>query len=388
MDNTTDNSNRTLTIPAIELKQNGSRLILTKMRAGDLPDFTQLEHFDNSKAFGDPDQGYQRPAETPRVKKFANWLRREADAGADVRMPTAILLSARTAPVVVSQNGTITLTSRKKLALVDGQHRTRGFEYAISEKGLTEYADFEIPVVIMQDMDKVGEMKQFKIVNGEQKSVRTDLVNMILAQLVEQEGEGAVAEADLPKVVAAHVVKQLNEDETGPWFDRIVMPDQRSYSIAEQNANPELEHRRVARATSFITALRPIERYIEEMMPGRQTIEEKVTHLFAAVDGFWRAVRELNPICFDEANNYVLLKTPGIFALSRLQLSVMKDMHRGRRDWTAEEFRFMLEPCAEIGDASYWFVGSDPTDRGDGAKYGSMKGFAELGDLLYDSLKS
>ena len=114
-------------------------------------------------------------------------------------MPTAILLSARTAPVVVSQNGTITLNSRKKLALVDGQHRTRGFEYAIREKGLTEYADFEIPVVIMQDMDKVGEMKQFKIVNGEQKSVRTDLVNMILAQLVEQEGEGAVARLTCPR---------------------------------------------------------------------------------------------------------------------------------------------------------------------------------------------
>ena len=190
----------------------------------------------------------------------------------------------------------------------------------------------------------------------------------------------------MPKVVAAHVVKRLNEDEGGPWFDRIVMPGSASYSLAEQDADPELEHRRVARATSFITALKPIERYVEEMMPGRQTIEEKVTHLFAAVDGFWRAVRELNPICFHEANSYVLLKTPGIFAEPTPVIGDERYASRASRmDCTGIPIHVGTVP--EVADASYWYVGSDPTDRGDGAKYGSMKGFAELGDLLYDSLK-
>jgi DGQHR domain-containing protein len=380
-------SSRTLTLPAIELRQGGTRLLVTKMRAGDLADFTKVDHYVNSKSFDDANQGYQRPVEQPRVKKFANWLRREAEDGGQVRMPTAVLLSARSTDVVLSPNGTVTLKSRNKLPLIDGQHRSRGFEYAIDQKGLTEFADFEIPVVIMQDIDKVGEMKQFRTVNGEQKSVRTDLVNMILTQLVEREGEESVREAEHWKVVASHVVKRLNEDPNGPWFDRIVMPDQRTYSKEEQAENSELRHRRIARATSFITALKPIENYISHVQPGRQTIQEKAELLFNVVDAFWRAVRDMNPDCFDEANNYVMLKTPGIFALHRLCLHVMKDMYIGRREWTQDEFRFMLESCAELSNPSYWAVGSDEGDRGDAAKYGSMKGFTELADLLYESLR-
>ncbi|MEW6211796.1 MAG: DGQHR domain-containing protein [Acidobacteriota bacterium] len=381
-------NSRTLTLPAIELRQGGTRLIVTKMRAGDLADFTKVDHYDNTKAFDDPDQGYQRPVEQPRVKKFANWLRREAEDGGQVRMPTAILLSARSTDVVLSPNGTITLKSRNKLPLIDGQHRSRGFDYAIEQKGLREFADFEIPVVILQDIDKVGEMKQFRTVNGEQKSVRTDLVNMILAQLVEREGEESVKEAEHWKVVASHVVKRLNEDQNGTWYDRIVMPDQRAYSKEEERDNPELCHRRIARATSFITALKSIENYITHIQPGRQTIQERADLVFDVVDAFWRAVRDMNPDCFEEANDYVMLKTPGIFALHRLCLHVMKDMYRGRREWTQQEFRFMLEPCAELSNPSYWAVGSDEGNRGDAAKYGSMKGFTELADLLYESLRS
>ncbi|HLY25766.1 MAG TPA: DGQHR domain-containing protein [Aggregatilineales bacterium] len=381
-------STKTLTLPAIELQQDGTRLLITKMRAGDLPDFTRVDPFDNTKDFDAPDQGYQRPAETPRIKKFANWLRRETEEGGQVRMPTAILLSARSSEVVLSPNGTITLKSRNKLPLVDGQHRTRGFQYAINEKGLAQFSDYEIPVVIMEDIDKVGEMKQFRTVNGEQKSVRTDLVNMILTQLVEQEGEEAIGETDLWKVVASHVVKQLNADEDGPWFDRIVMPDQRTYSKEEQGEQPELRHRRIARATSFMTALKPMEKYVSDLQPGHQTVPDRVERLYAVVNAFWRAVRQLNPEPFKEAADYVLLKTPGVFALHRLCLSVMKDMYIGRRGWTEEEFRYMLEPCAEISDPAFWAVGSDESDRGDAAKYGSMAGFAELGDLLYESLRS
>lgn len=379
---------KTITLPAIELRQDGTRLLLTKMRVGDLPDFMRVDPFNASKSFEDPNQGYQRPAEEPRIKKFANWLRKESEDGGQVRMPTAILLSARTSDVVLSPNGTIKLKSSNKLPLVDGQHRQRGFQYAIEVKGMAQFADYEVPVVIMQDIDKVGEMKQFRTVNGEAKSVRTDLVNMILTQLVGQEGEESIKESDQWKVVVSHVVKRLNEDIDGPWYDQIVMPDQRAYSKAEQSDNPELSNRRVARATSFMTALKPIESYIASTLPGRVTIQDRADALFNAIDTFWRAVRSMNSECFDNADDYVLLKTPGIFALHRLCLSVMKDMYIGRRDWTEPEFQHMLENCTEISTPAYWAGGSDETDRGDGAKYGSMKGFTELADLLYESLRS
>jgi len=374
---------KTLKLPALELRQNGTRLLITKMRAADLPHFTKIDHYDASKEFDDPTQGYQRPEELTRIKKFANWLRKESENGGKVRMPTALLLSARNSDVTLSPDGTITLKESNRLPLVDGQHRQRGFQFAIDDKGLTQFADYEVPVIIMQDLDKIGEMKQFKIVNGEVKSVRTDLVNMILTQVVEKEGEDSINSSEIWKVVVSHVVKRLNSDTDGPWFDKIVMPDQRTYSKEEQAADPSLEHKRIARATSFMTALKPLEKYVSEVRAGKDSVEGRVEDLFKAVDSFWRAIRKQNPICFVNSADYVMQKTPGIFALHQLCLVVMKDMYKGRRDWNEDGFLHMLASCEEIGEADKW-----SGENGEFARYGSMKGFAELADLLEESYRA
>jgi DGQHR domain-containing protein len=302
-------------------------------------------------------------------------------------MPTALLLSARGSDVVLAPNGTITLKESNKLPLIDGQHRRRGFEWAIQEKGIGELADFELPIVILQDLDKVGEMNQFRIVNGEQKSVRTDLVNFILTQLVAREGDDAIEEKHEWKVVASLVTKRLNDDEDGPWYDRIVMPDQRAYSKEEVEADPDLQHLRTARATSFITSLKPIDTYLDGLRSGAASLEERADTLFAAVDSFWRAVRKRNPKAFEKADDYVVAKTPGIFALHRLCLSLMKDMYRGHRDFDEAGFAHMLKKAESVANPAYWFVGGTEAQRGDAAKYGSMKGFSELGDLLYEEVK-
>jgi hypothetical protein len=233
----------------------------------------------------------------------------------------------------------------------------------------------------MLDINKEEEMKQFRIVNGEAKSVRTDLVNMILAQLVEREGEGAVTESDQWKVAATHVVSRLNQDHDGPWFDRIVMPDSRSYSKEEVDGCLELRHRRTARATSFVSSLKPLHRFLVEMvMTGSPSVQDQAAILFDCVDGFWCAVRSINSDCFDQADDYVMLKTPGIFSLHRFCLNLAKTMARRGCDLTQSEFADRLADCPEIGDPAYWHK-----EKGDAAKYGSQKGFMELGDLLWET---
>ncbi len=379
---------KSITLPAIELRQNSTRLLVTKMRAGDLPHYTKVDPYVTGKNFDDPEQGYQRPPEMPRIKKFGNWMRKEMEEGGHVRVPTAILLSGRAAEVVLAPNGTITLKSTNKLPLVDGQHRTEGFKYAIHEKGMSALADFEVPVVIMLDVDKVTEMRQFTIVNGTQKSVRTDLVNMILTQLSEREGDDSVRQAEHWKVVVTRAVSRLSADPDGPWFDRIVMPDQGAYSRAEQENDPALAHRRIARATSFMTSLKPIEDLLTEFFTTNEDLKQRSDKLFDVIDAFWRAVRDLAPECFENAADYVLQKTPGIFALHRLCLRVMKDMWTGHRPWNQQNFREVLEHCGALSNPTYWAVGTDEGDRGDAAKYGSMKGFSELSDLLYEDLRS
>lgn len=383
-------SNTTLTLPAIELKQNGTRMLITKMRASDLIKFTKIDRYDSTLPYDHPKQGYQRNAETPRVKKFANWLRKENEVGNQLRMPTAILLSARDSDISISGQGTITLKSNTKLSIVDGQHRTKGFEYAIEEKGLTQFGDYDLPVVILQDIDRVGEMQQFRIVNGEQKSVRMDLVNSILTQMVEREGDSAVDDSKSWGVVTSRVVKMLNEDPDGPWADRIVMADQRSYSRVEILEDEELRHRRIIRATSFLTSLKPVEAYLVGQESIKPDTRARTKMLFEVVDGFWRAVREINPVCFENADDYVLLKTPGLFSLHTMLVPVLKDMRRGKRDWTQKEFEVVLADCEELADPRFWAVGNkeERIVPGDASKYGSMKGFKELADLLYGSLHS
>ncbi len=379
---------KTITLPAIEAKQDGANIIITKMKAGDLPFFTVVHPYDGSKLADDPKQGYQRPPEMPRIKKFANWLKQESEGGSKVLMPTAILVSGRGSDVALSQNGMITLREDSKLPLIDGQHRTKGFAYAIHEKGLTQFADFEVPVVIILDIDKVSEMRQFSTVNGTQKSVRTDLVNMILTQLTEHGGDDAIKASEHWKVVVSKVVTALNGDRTGPWFDQIVMPDQRTYSQEEIDTKPELANRRVIRATSFMTSLKPIDGYLHEHFIDDDTIDARATKLVEIIDAFWRAVRKLNPDCFKESNSYVIQKTPGIFALHQLCLRVMKDMYVGHRAWTEDQFADVLSNCEELAQPEFWFVGVNEADRGDAAKYGSMKGFSELSSLLYQSMRS
>ena len=58
-------------------------------------------------------------------------------------------------------------------------------------------------------------------------------------------------------------------------------------------------------------------------------------------------------------------------------------MYEARRPWDVDNFITMLEPCSELADPEFW-------DRvgGDASKYGSMKGFAELADLLWESRKA
>lgn len=376
-----------LTLPALEVKQSGTRLLLTKMRAGDLPKYTEIEIYDSKKDFDDPNQGYQRQPEMARVKKFANWLKNEKEAGA-VRMPTAILLSSRGTDIALSPNGTITIKSHNKLPLVDGQHRMRGFDYAISEKGLTDFADYEVPVVIMMEIDKIGEMRQFNTVNGTVKSVRTDLVNMILTQLADREGIQAVREAEHWKVVVSKAVSLLNTEKGSPWEDQIVMPNSRSYSNEEIAEHPELAHRRVVRATSFMTSLKPVEAYLaDHHSNANESLDSRAERLAKVISEYWAAIREKMPECFERANEYVLQKSTGVFALHMLCKQLLRDMHTGRRPWTKQHFLEMLADSAELSDPSFWAVGSDEGTRGEGAKYAGMKNFAELAELIRQGLQ-
>ena len=379
---TTRAARATLALPALALRQNGYKIYITGIRAEDLEGFTQIDHFDPSLEPDHPKQGYQRREETPRIKKLGNWLRRNLEGGLGVLMPTAILTSTRDSKVDYdATTRTITLHRSKPLYVVDGQHRKAGLRYAIYEKSLDALRDFEMPLIIVEDLTREEEMEQFAVVNGNQKGVRTDLVNMILTQLAAAKGDSYLDEKDQWKVVVSRTLASLNDSTGGPWEHCIVMPNERSATKAEEDENPELKNRGLVRATSFMVSLRPIYEYLRQYFDNRSlSSEDRTAEMTQIVNAFWCAVRRMNPDAFAKPGDFVLQKTPGIFALHRMCARLLPMMHIARRDWDESNFYAMLEPCVDLADPDYW-----NSETGEAAKYGSMKGFAELADLLEES---
>lgn len=379
-------SRSALTLPAIPLSQDGHTVYLTTIRAEDLAAFTKVDRYDPNLPIDHPDQGYQRREEMPRVKKLANWFRQTVESGEGVLMPTSLLASTRKKNLEYdADRGTLTLYAKDKLHLVDGQHRRAGLLYAINEKGREELREFQVPLVIVEGLTTESEMRQFAVVNSTQKSVRTDLVNMILTQLAAGEGDESIRENDQWKVVVSRTLQALNDDVRGPWHQMVVMPNETGFRKSDLEASPELEHKKLVRATSFMASLKPIYDYLEQSLWDVRglTTAERGTELTQIVTGFWSALRKLNPEVFASPGEYVLQKTPGLFALHRLCKRLLPVMYEARRPWDVDNFVTMLEPCAELADPSFW-------DRagGDAARYGSMKGFAELADLLWESRKA
>jgi len=362
---------KTLVVDAISFMQSGHRLYLVKLTGQELIDCSVIDHFDSSKAPDDPDQGYQRPPERSRITRIGTFLINGVGNGL---YPNALLLGSRT-PLVFDEM-TRRLELNCDLRIIDGQHRTEGLRYAIEEKGHIPSANLQVPVVIMEVSDRSEELDQFRIINGTAKSVRTDLVNSIITALAEHQGEDSVASKDRWKIIVTKVVDILDRTPGSPWEDMLLMPDMLGKDFPAK----------IARATSVMTSIRPIYNWLQEFGIFRDragtSFDEESAYMAGILIEYWRALKAVVPKAFSAPDDYVIQKTPGLFALHWvLRDRLLPRMYHGRRNWDQETFEEFLGVSPEIVDPDYW----DKTkDRA--AAYGSMKGFRELADFLINSL--
>lgn len=367
---------QTVTCQAGLSYQNGHRIFVGIMNAKDLIAITTIDHYDSSLAPDDPNQGYQRPAERSRITKIGthlikNIVRGEGNSGGI--FPTAVILTSRT-PLKYS-NGQLEIA--KLLQTTDGQHRIEGLRYALVEKGETALENFPIAFVIIEISDRITEMNQFNIINGNAKSVRTDLVNSILTATAAKKGDDSIADTDRWKVVVTRVISKSDKESTSPWFDLIAMPDETS--------SPKSKNGKIIRATSFMTSLRPVYNWLDQIgkFSNCNGTAEEADVLFSVVEPYWEALRQVNPAAFLNAQDHVLQKTPGLFSLHKLlQGYLLGVMYQARLDWTRDNFVRFLETSAEITDHDFWHKDSNRA-----AAYGSMKGFDDLYELLLESIR-
>ena len=367
---------KTLTRKAIHTRYNGHRMTITTLPAGDLRDFTQIDLFDPALPIDDPNQGYQREPEEGRQKAYAKYLMENQG-----KVPlTPLILSSRDHLMTYNADGEVVIADDDKLFVVDGQHRKGGAEYAIYAKHSDFLLKLDWPVMIIEGLTKSEEMRLFAIVNGTAKSVRTDLVNMILTQLVNHEGEDAVQDKDVWKVIVTRALDIINRSD--PWSGRVALPSEHSFTKQEVNADPSLANMRLVRATSFMTSLKPVYSYLEDHGFLSGSMEDRGNSVAQIVLDFWRALEEINPKLFEKADDFVIQKTPGIFALHGLLLHLMRTMYSARREWSKDGFLTMLDNSSALFSEAVW----NKAD-GEASKYGSMKGFAELTRILWATIQ-
>ncbi len=371
------------TFSALRFEQRGQTLYTGFAPASALLEYTHIDRYNPALANDDPKQGYQREPEQGRLSRLAmNMVRKE---GGGI-LPTAILLSSREPVDFTSDgncHGSIVVDGDRPFEVVDGQTRLLGIKHGIEKRGQTDLLDFQMPFVLLDNVDKLMEMVQFKIVNGESKSVRTDLVNMILTQVAAAKGDDAIKESERWRVVATRAVEILNAESRGMWDDMIVLPNATAYPKAYIEADPALAHRRLTRATSFITSVKPVIDWMNEFhFADGDDIDTESRELARVLGEYWNAICDLIPNAFGDRSDYVIQKTPGVFALHMLLAKpILRDMYRARRPYTKDDFKIMLEPIAELSDSKFWH-----TAERRASTYGSMRGFSELAQVFRDSL--
>lgn len=360
-------------LEAIKTKQNGITMYVGVAPAGQLIDVTRVDPYDPKLPPTDTRQGYQRPPEKSRITRIGSFL---AHGDGLKIFPTAVLLAARHPLEFEKLSGTISVSSDEPLQIVDGQHRIEGLKYVVEKKGLSEYAEFPVPFVVMETPEKRIEMEQFRIVNGTAKSVRTDLVNMILTATYADVDRADVPTRDQWKIVVSNVVDRLAKAKESPWRGQIILPGE---SGGSSDGNEK-----VVRATSFITSLKPVYVWLKETILDQEcrTLEEEIDYMFEVVVAFWSALKAVVPGAFDEPDQHVIQKTPGLFSLHKLLKHLLGNMYKGRREFDAETFEEFLAESSELVDANFWHV-----DEKRASVYGSMKGFEELYYILSEAYR-
>jgi DGQHR domain-containing protein len=359
-------------------KQGIHRIYCGIMNGADLISITTVDYYNSELPPDDPNQGYQRPPERSRITSIGSYLIKgiaEGTSDGEGLFPTAVTLAARQPLQYDEGKGELRLRATPHLQVIDGQHRIAGLRYAIEEKQVEQLKFYPVPFVIIETPDRITEMNQFRIINGTAKSVRTDLVNSILTATAAARGEETIKSRDRWKVVVTRVIDRLENHPDSPWSGLIMMPD--------QAGSPKGGDGKVVRATSFMTSLKPVYDWLKNahFLEGK-TIEQETDILYAPVAAYWKALQEVVSQAFDEPNDFVIQKTPGLFSLHRLLATLLAWMWQGRQEWSTENFAKFVEDSPEITNPKFWHKREDRA-----AAYGSMKGFDELYKLLLLSVQ-
>lgn len=300
--------------------------------------------------------GYQRAVTPSRVRQVSSYMRAE-----EGMLPTSIVLCvrqphrARFEPAGVEtgggESGLLTIEPDVTLWVVDGQHRLSGLERALKKDKAKWVADYPLPVVIVEGIDRYEEMRYFHVINTRHRGVPTDVVDRHLLSMREAEGMGLVereGEKGYQRARATMLTDVLNTEPSSPWRGMIRMPAEPSRA----------EH--TLRQHSMVSSLEPV---VNGALIKRVSDEEAVKLLL----NYWNAARDLWRSAFDMPQEYVIQKPLGAGAMHQIFPDVL-ELCRGADDFSQEK---MNDTLSYVGrSAGFWHaVRGHHMVRQSGARY-------------------
>tara|TARA_B100001248_G_C27365124_1_gene448567 strand:+ start:423 stop:1631 length:1209 start_codon:yes stop_codon:yes gene_type:complete len=369
--------------------QENNEMITIAIQVNDLLHNHEICYYNSELNQDDPDQGYQRKPGLPRISKIAKSIERTVNNDTFLPIPTAIVLSDRGVNYKFN-NGQLDIIDGS-FKLIDGQHRILAYKKAIEDLNCESLKAHYLPCTIIkieQNKDlnnlekKELELKHFNTINGEAKSVPVDLGNALLVNLY-QAGALKSDEYDDSKIMSMELVMKLN-DESGPWMNKVIMPNHQTYKRADWSSDPKLKHLRVVKSTSLVTSFKPLLNYLDNnVFTSMTTREVRLKTVYTILDNYWTVINKRMPNAIHEARDHVLQKSPGIFSMHYLLIELCKiikssggenltDINSFERRLSSQELDFM--------DESFWSNNRD--NPGEATKFGNMKGFKVLSEAF------
>jgi len=307
--------------------------------------------------------GYQRELDEKRARKFATFLKEEISDGRKPAIPTSILLSYRKKITGTNTDYGIEaiFNDDDRLYIVDGQHRTNGFKFAIEQYGLNELLKFELPVVIFENPNLVNEVKQFLLINNNMKKVRTDLARELMIKLKRTGGMEIPASED-DAIKATNITKLLNTSANSPWLHKLSGPGD---SKDGNYLNTQLS---VANSIKVSVLKDPATQRMTAETAGRELAK------------YWAAWEKLMPEAFDNDTyqNYLITKNNGFVTLHHVFSYIYSHLKhvKGINEPTVQDYQDIIKKAGDVSEPEYW-EREDGEAKRFGGGYGGFKYFAK-----------
>lgn len=195
-------------------------------------------------------EGNQRQLDERRLRAIGEYISR-----ADAAFPNTIILAANSlyeedlseeienerwtvAEGAIANSHVITIpSSKRRVALIDGQHRLRSFDFAIPER-----LDMPLVCSVFFDLNKPFQAQLFATINSTQKPVDRSLTYELFGYNLSEESE----ESWSPDKLAVFLARKLNTEDGSPLCGRVTIAPEGDLLLGEDAYN---EHWHVSMAT-------------------------------------------------------------------------------------------------------------------------------------------